>query len=326
MNEESGMPNPELPVEEKADSGLPGSAPAEAPESDGGSVSLSDFGRGTVNTLPRLVSRRWWWVTLLVILGMIWLVRLGFWQLSRLEERRAFNRLVAERWGQQPYDLLAGLPDTLKDLEYRRVDVEGTPDYAHQMVLTNQPGPNGEAGVVLLTPWVMEDGKAVIVARGWVPQEYAAPERWPEMEERTEAPVIGLIQESQTVPEAPPPDDFLVEWYRVDLPLIATQMPYPILPAFVLQLPEEGRTMDQLPWRQFPFELSEGNHLSYAIQWFLFAAILGFGYIQYVRWHELRERRIVADVNAADHAYLVEHMIDAQAHMMRDQDYLHKKL
>jgi cytochrome oxidase assembly protein ShyY1 len=75
---------------------------------------------------------------------------------------------------------------------------------------------------------------------------------------------------------------------------MAGTLPYPLLPAFVLQLPEQGRTFEQLPWRSEPIALDEGSHLSYAIQWMLFAVILGIGYIQYVRWIELRERRIAA--------------------------------
>lgn len=279
----------------------------ETPVKEENSLSVRDFGRGTLQTLPCLVSRRWWWVTLLVILGMAGLVRLGIWQMDRLHQRQAFNAMVADQWSEPPFNLEAeGLPADLKELNYRRVEVDGKPDYAHQMVLTNQSGPNGEAGVILLTPWLMENGQGVIVARGWVPQEYATSDRWPEVAETPDGPIIGMIQESQTIEGAPAPTGFQTDWYRVDLPLIADQMPYAILPAFVLQLPEEGRTIDQLPYRAIPFELSEGNHLSYAIQWVLFAVILGLGYIQYVRWHEMRERRAAEELAAAGQAGVAE--------------------
>ncbi len=62
----------------------------------------------------------------------------------------------------------------------------------------------------------------------------------------------------------------------------------------ILQLPEEGRTWDQYPIREEPLRLDEGSHLSYSVQWFMFALILGFGYIQYVGYMNKRSARIAA--------------------------------
>jgi hypothetical protein len=66
-----------------------------------------------------------------------------------------------------------------------------------------------------------------------------------------------------------------------------------------MQLAEEGRRFDALPMRDQPPVLDEGSHLSYAIQWFAFALIFGFGYIQFVRWQEERGARIRAEESAA---------------------------
>ena len=60
-------------------------------------------------------------------------------------------------------------------------------------------------------------------------------------------------------------------------------MPYQLEPAYIEQMPEQGRPFDQAPIRQEPPLLDEGNHLSYSIQWFTFALVLGFGYIMLVR-------------------------------------------
>ena len=46
--------------------------------------------------------KRWWLPTILVILGMIGLARLGVWQLDRLQQKRDYNTLMAERWRQAP--------------------------------------------------------------------------------------------------------------------------------------------------------------------------------------------------------------------------------
>lgn len=248
-----------------------------------------------METLGRLFSRKWWWVTILVILGMIGLARLGVWQLDRLEQRRAFNRLVIERWNQEPYDVAAnGLPADLKELEWRRVEATGTWDYANQIARTNWPGPNGEAGVLLATPLQLDGDRAVLVVRGWVPQDLADPARWNETREPEGAPVIGLIQESETSGTATRTSDPR-QWYSIDIPRLQEQMPYTLLPGFIKQLPEPNRTLDTYPSRQFDLTLDEGSHLSYAIQWFMFAAILGFGYIQFVRLQDKRERRVAQE-------------------------------
>ena len=249
-----------------------------------------------LSALGKLFNRRWWWTTLLVIASVAVLVRLGFWQLDRLDQRRAFNARVAERWNKEPFDVNRhAIPADLTELEYRRVEAEGEWDYANQIVLTNQTRADGAPGVTVVTPLVMDNGRAVLVARGWVPYNLSAPEHWPEYAEPEGAPIIGLIQESQrlpngTVPTPPPAPQ--VEWYSLAIEAIQPQMPYPLLPVFILQLPEEDRAYDALPYRVEPLALDEGSHFSYAIQWFMFAMILGIGYVFYIRYQELRDLRI----------------------------------
>lgn len=250
-----------------------------------------------LQVLPKLLSRKWWLATLLVIVGVAVLIQLGFWQLDRLEQRRAFNQRVAERWQQAPFDITTSdVPEDLNELEYRRVQAEGEFDYSQQIVLTNQTRDAGP-GVVVVTPLVFDNDRAVLVARGWVPYNQSAVEHWPEYEEPEGAPVIGLIQETQLLPNgnAPtPPESAQVEWYMLNIDAIQPQMPYQLEPYFILQLPEDGRAYDTLPVREEPLQLDEGNHFSYAIQWFMFALILGIGYVFFVRTQEMREQRIRA--------------------------------
>lgn len=238
-----------------------------------------------------MFNRRWWWVTLVVILGVAFLIRLGIWQLDRLDQRRAFNTMVAERWRQEPYDLNSqGLPGDLTELEFRRVQAEGTFDYANQVVLKAQNW-NDQPGVLLVTPYVMDEDRAVLVLRGWVPLDQADPAHWPELEEPAGAPVVGLIQESQTMPNGNPvavPETPQREWFYLGVNAIGAQLPYALEPAYIQMLPEEGRTWQDMPIREEPLQLTEGSHLSYALQWFMFAAILGFGYIQFVGYQERR--------------------------------------
>ncbi len=258
-----------------------------------------------IETLRALVGRRWWWVTILVILGVIALVRLGTWQLDRLEERRAFNAEVAAKWRETPFDLnREALPDDVAALEFRRIQVAGDYDFENQVVLQNQSLGSGSGsmlggapGVYLVTPLVYADDQAVLVVRGWVPLDQAEPGAVEAHAESADQGIVGYIQESQNMPgggEVVIPDEAQRAWNFLNVQAIQPQIPYALMPFFILQLPEEGRSFTQLPLRVEPITLSEGNHFSYAIQWFMFATILGIGYILFVRHTEQRAKRIAA--------------------------------
>ncbi len=239
----------------------------------------------------RIFSKKWIVPTILVVLGMILLGRLGIWQLDRLQQKQAFNALMHERWIQEPLNLNStSLPADLDELQYRRVEARGTFDYENQIFLKNQNYYDAP-GAVLVTPLVLEDNRAVLVGRGWVSLEMLAPEALKNLEEPPGMPVIGLVQKPDVVDAADgvPPGraaEPQQEWFRIDLPALEAQMPYELETAVISQLPEEGRTINQYPIREEPTPLDEGNHLSYAIQWFTFALILGFGYIMLVRQQE----------------------------------------
>ncbi|MEZ4656469.1 MAG: SURF1 family protein [Caldilineaceae bacterium] len=269
--------------------------------------------------LTKLLTRRWWLPTLLVLAGMALLIWLGFWQLRRMDQRTAYNDLVIGRWVAAPLELNpTELPSDLGEWEYRRLALHGQFDFAHQIVLKNQFFAE-QPGVQLVTPLLLgntADGapKAVLVARGWVPFEDAKPENVAQFDEPNLTQIVGLVQESQMMPggEAPTvPDAPQSEWFRINIDAIQPQMPYELLPFFIYALPEEGRTINDLPIREPrdpAYELrSPIMHLSYAVQWFSFAMILGFGYTQLVRVQERRRLRQesepeieVPDVEAPD--------------------------
>ena len=94
-------------------------------------------------------------------------VRLGFWQLGRLAERRAANTLVSTRLDSAVVDV-ARLPADTALARYRRVTVRGTYDFEHEIVLSGRSRA-GSPGVNLLTPLrVAGADTAVLVNRGWV--------------------------------------------------------------------------------------------------------------------------------------------------------------
>ncbi len=106
--------------------------------------------------------------------------------------------------------------------------------------------------------------------------------------------MIGLIQESQVLPTGeapPPPSEAQTEWFLLNIDAVQPQMPYELLPV-VRSATAGGRDEPprQYPVRDEPLALDEGSHFSYAIQWFMFAAILGVGYLLLIQQQEARSQ------------------------------------
>lgn len=239
-----------------------------------------------------LVGRRWRWVTLAVVVIMIVLARLGIWQLDRLAERRAANaQLMAALASSYIFvkdDLtaLAGQPpgDVSPDLANRDVFLEGEYDFAQQRILVLQ-NYQGKPGVHLVTPLVLDSGVAVLVDRGWIPDaELEAGHLFTAATgPQTVSGYIALTEtlRRRTTEAVSPatPDDKI---FRVDVAALAGELPYALVPYYVKLSPTEE------PDRTLPIEvakeidLSEGPHMGYAIQWFIFSLGFGVGYVLYV--------------------------------------------
>lgn len=240
--------------------------------------------------LTTLFSRRWLLTTVLVLLACAVMVRLGFWQLDRLAQRRAFNARVSAQMALPMLDLNAVSPDAdLAAMEYRAVRVRGEFDFDNQVAVRNQVWEN-RLGVHLLTPLrIAGREQAVMVDRGWIPMEDFQSGDLSSFNEAVDVTVEGVLRRSQPQPsfgaraDAPlQPGEWRAVWNFVTLEWLAQQMPYPLLNVYIVQSPEEGR--EGLPYRRLPeVELTEGPHLGYAVQWFLFAATLLLGYPFYVR-------------------------------------------
>lgn len=79
------------------------------------------------------------------------------------------------------------------------MQVEGTFDYDHELVLLNQTR-SEMPGVMLATPLLTGDNRAVLVVRGWVPYAGTGLDELTEYRETADAPIVGILQESQNMP------------------------------------------------------------------------------------------------------------------------------
>lgn len=250
--------------------------------------------------LERLFSRQWWKTTLLVLAAVAVMIRLGIWQLDRLEQRRAFNNRVATQMAEDPLILSGGdIESDLYSMEYRSVIVHGEYDLTRQVVLRNQDW-QGRLGVHLLTPLLIDGGElAVLVDRGWIPYEDYTSGKLDLYDLPGQAQIEGVIRRSQSKPaiggradQVPEPGEAPLEaWNWINIGDISQQLPYQLLPVYIVALPGSGSP--QLPYRsELELDLSEGPHLGYAFQWFIFAAILGIGYPVYLRREESRRASV----------------------------------
>lgn len=189
-----------------------------------------------------------------------------------------------------PLDLNADADSDLAAMEYRAVSARGEYDYENQVALRNFYN-EGVYGYHLLTPLRLDDGRAVLVDRGWIPSEgNEAPSAWKRYTEAAPVQVQGVMRLGVAkIPFGANPDPTLAPdqarlqfWNFVNIERLAAQISYPILPVYIQ--PDLDPNDTEPPIAQQPIiELTEGPHFGYALQWFAFAAILLIGYPFFVR-------------------------------------------
>ena len=241
--------------------------------------------------LRRMFQRKWILATLLVLTGTAVCIRLGIWQLDRLEQRRAFNAHFQSARAQTALDLNQELPQDIEEMEWRSVQVTGEYDFVNQVAIRNQYYGN-EYGYHLLTP-VLFGKNAVLVDRGWIPAEgNTSPVDWRKYDEPGTVDVSGQIRLGRAksgilgVADPLPEEGARLDvWNNADLARIADQLPYPVLPVYIQPELDAGDTEPPIPF-QPEIELTEGPHFGYALQWFTFATILFFGSPFFLRKQE----------------------------------------
>ncbi|MGE0442070.1 MAG: SURF1 family protein [Gemmatimonadales bacterium] len=225
-------------------------------------------------------------LTVLVALGCS---ALGMWQLGRLFDRRARNRVALAEREQPPIDLnRMGLTGPTS---YRPATVEGSYDADREILLRGRVY-RGTPGIQVVTP-LLRPGTdtAVLVNRGFVPTPDAgAPPTREYFREpgpqRVTGIAISVPDDGDGQPLQTPAGE---TWHRLDLSALRARLPYPIAPYYVLAAPEPGSVEHTIDGRVFPMRadppaLDDGPHLSYAVQWFLIGgSALGFGILFVLR-------------------------------------------
>jgi surfeit locus 1 family protein len=208
-------------------------------------------------------------------------VRLGLWQVSRWHEKQARNAALRAALASEPARVEEPVP-ALSALRDRRIEVSGSFDESRQVLLSAREQAD-LPGVEVVTPLLLAgDSVAVLVDRGWLYAPDAVHARPQDFRERSPRAVRGLARaldrRGAGLPYFTMESDSLHQLWSartLDPDTLATRFPYALAPWVLLELP--GKGVPEKPLRSSPRPLDETMHLSYAIQWFLFAIIIFVG-------------------------------------------------
>lgn len=259
----------------------------------------------TVNGVYRFLLSRQWVILTLVALALIpTMIKLGFWQLHRHEHKVALNAVISASLSAKPVpaeSLTAPGRLVPHDDLYRRVTAKGTYDTAHEVVVRRRTNADGEVGFHVLTPFDLDDGRVLMVNRGWIPAN-GAQTAFPRIPAPAhgEVTVTGRLMPDETtgasgiknVAGLPDRQVMLISSGQQ-----AKSLGKQVLGGYIEQTAPapKGDSPELLP---DPEHNDIGPHMAYAIQWWLFSAGVPVGWVVLVR-RERRERATAASAETA---------------------------
>ena len=207
------------------------------------------------------------------------LIGLGTWQVQRLHWKEGLLQTIDQRTHSAPLPLgeLESQFASTGDVDYTPVTVTGT--FLHQGERHFYATWEGDAGFNVYTPLRLDDGRFVLVNRGFVPYDLKDPVKRPKGETAGKVTVTGLAR--NPLPGKPSmmlPDNDVAKniFYWKDRDAMAASAGLPagagLVPFFIDAdkspnpggLPVGGVTIIDLP----------NSHLQYAVTWYGLAAAL----------------------------------------------------
>ncbi len=208
------------------------------------------------------------------------LVSLGNWQVRRLGEKEALIAEVNSRMKSAPADLasIGKRWAATKDVDYFPLRVSGTYDHTRETLFYNTQ--DGNVGWHVIVPFELEDGRVMLLNRGFVPDQLRQQEKRKEGLVGGKQEITGLARNPVTErPNSMIPDNSLEknEFYWKDFNALAEKtglagsdklVPFMVdagaNPDAAFQWPKGGVTRVSFP----------NNHLQYAVTWYGLATIL----------------------------------------------------
>ena len=232
------------------------------------------------NNYPRglriLLTRRWIGYLSLAVVFAVACVGLGMWQFARLDEARVQISRIEANYDAAPVAIgtaLAPGHPFVPQQTWLPVIAQGTYDVEHQLLVRSRPR-DGQVGFEVLTPLRLVDGRVFIVNRGWIPSgETTAETSAVPAPPQGDVSVVARLKPSE--PALAGRDATSGTVATIELGLIDEILGGDVITGAYGLLVSETPDVSPMPSAAIRPELDEGPHLSYALQWILFA-ILGF--------------------------------------------------
>ncbi|MEC4017720.1 SURF1 family cytochrome oxidase biogenesis protein [Streptomyces sp. H27-D2] len=256
-----------------------------------------------------LLTRQWVILTLVGLIMIPAMAKLGFWQLHRHEHRVAQNQIIADGVNARPVPVgkltSPGHHVPHRDM-WRPVRATGSYDAEHEVVVRYRTGSDEQSqGYYVLTPLVMADHRVALVNRGWIPADG-------DLTQYPKVPTVpagvvtvtGRLMADETSAgsgikdkQGLPPRQVML----IDSAKQAKAIRQPVLGGYIEltgTTPKPSRQPDPVP---APDHSSIGPHMAYAVQWWLFAGAVPVGWFILVR-RERRDRTAAATAAATSPA------------------------
>jgi surfeit locus 1 family protein len=220
------------------------------------------------------------WPTVTALVAVAVLIGLGVWQLQRLTEKLALIAAIDARIAEPPI----ALPTTIADpaaLEFASVRLRGR--FVHDKELYLGARTHGGAiGFHVIAPLVLDDGRAVLVDRGWVPSTRRAPESRAAGQIAGEVTVDGQIRAggwkgSDLFRPANQPAQNL--WLWMDLPAMAAHAGLTAAETSVYVVAGPAENPGGVPIGAVLRPEVRNDHFGYAMTWFVLAAAMLVVYV-----------------------------------------------
>ena len=227
--------------------------------------------------------------TLVVLVVAATCIRLGLWQLDRLEQRRARNAVAEARMTLPAVDV-DRLGGDGAESAYRRITLSGSCE--NEPIVLAARSRHGAPGVHLLCRFRSAGGRELLLDRGWLPSADARtvePGRLAQPRDTTIDALVVPFPEGRATGRAGRGTPSLAQGDRG----VALAQPEPVV-IYRLNRAEASAATgiplddwyaqalgsdDVMPIPNEPPDLGEGPHLGYAVQWFSFAAIALIGWL-----------------------------------------------
>jgi cytochrome oxidase assembly protein ShyY1 len=216
-----------------------------------------------------------WKVSFIIVLSIIVLVKLGFWQLDRAEQKQQMQRLQQQRKAAiaQPIESLATAD--IKTLNYQKVHLTGIYLNDKSIYISNKFH-QGKPGFEVITAFKLKSNhQIVLLSRGWVALPFQQ-KKMPKIDIISgEQQLIGTIHLSRKnsffLTENAKGKNWPVQLHHFQMNTITELFQTPVIPYVVrLEADKPGSLLSFWP----TLALNVSNSIAYAIQWFMMAFAL----------------------------------------------------